>query len=91
MPPKIESLNELLLMAAGGILIWLGGVLKKWVTQSTEKRRQKVDEIASLELSIQEHKEVIYQMRNEMLKSGHFNLDDLPDMPSRKPKQPPKV
>lgn len=91
MPPKIESLDELLLMAAGGILIWLGGILKKWVTSSTEKRRQKVDEIASLELSIQEHKEVIYQMRNEMLKSGHFNLDDLPDMPSRKPKQPPKV
>lgn len=91
MPPKIESLNELLLMAAGGILIWLGGVLKKWVTQSTEKRRQKVDEIASLELSIQEHKEVIYQMRNDMLKSGHFNLDDLPDMPSRKPKNLPKV
>lgn len=91
MPPKIESLNELLLMAAGGILIWLGGVLKKWVTQSTEKRRQKVDEIAALELSIQEHKEVIYQMRNDMLKSGHFNRDDLPDMPSRKPKHPPKV
>ena len=91
MPPKIESLNELLLMAAGGILIWLGGVLKKWVTQSTEKRRQKVDEIAALELSIQEHKEVIYQMRNDMLKSGHFNRDDLPDMPSRKPKNPPKV
>lgn len=86
MPPKIESLNELLLMAAGGILIWLGGILKKWVTSSTEKRRQKVDEIASLELALQEHREVIYQMRTEMLRSGHFTRDELPAMPRRRPK-----
>lgn len=84
MPPKFESLSELLLVVAGGILMWLGGVLKDWFRESTKKRRERVDEVARLELSVQEHREVIYAMRTEMLKSGEFKPEDLPPIPRKR-------
>lgn len=84
MPPKIESLSELLYLAVGGLLVWLGKVLKDWFRDKTEERRKKVDQVANLELSIQEHREVIFTMRSEMLKSGHFKAEDIPPIPKRK-------
>ena len=74
----ISTLDMLLFTAAGGILAWLGGVLKKWIRDSTGRRRAEVDRVAKLELRNRLLTESLYDHRNQMLKSGQWTRDTLP-------------
>lgn len=86
MPPIAESLEELMLIAAGGVLWWFGGVIKGWLQRKTEERRKEVDAKARLEKDIHDLKKrchllqsQIYSYQTVMLKSGYWTLDTLPD------------
>lgn len=77
MPSNIVTLEQLLVFLAGGVLMWLGGVLKEWFKTSTEKRRSQIDEKARLERKIRELQETVYALRAAMIRSGQWSLEDL--------------
>lgn len=77
MPPKVESLEQLLLLALGGMAWWLGGMVKKWINGFTERRREGVDRLAQAERKVHYLREEVYGLRAAMLKSGQWNLEDL--------------
>lgn len=74
----IASLDMLLFTLAGAILTWLLSVLKRWVSESTGRRRECVDQVADLELHNRRLTESLYDHRNQMLKSGQWTRDTLP-------------
>lgn len=83
MPTNITSLEQLLLLVAGGILWWLGGVIKKWLSDVTARRRSEVDNKARMERKLRESQEEVYALRAAMLKSGHWTLEDLDEFHRR--------
>lgn len=83
MPFLVDSFDQLLLVAAGGVLWWLGGVLKVWLSNSTKARRLKVDRESELEHLLQEYVEYSWELRNLLMASGEFSRGDLP-VPPRK-------
>lgn len=74
----INSFDTLMFTVAGGIIVWLGGVLKKWYQSSTGTRRAQVDRIARVELRNRLLTESLYDHRNQMLKSGQWTRETLP-------------
>lgn len=78
MPPLVDSLEKLLLLVAGGIVYWLGGVLKKWMSEKTSTRREIVDKLAKAEADNRALRESLYDHRNAMLKSGDWTRETLP-------------
>lgn len=74
----ISTLDMLLFTVAGSILTWLGGVLRKWIQESTGRRRAEVDKVAKLELRNRLLVESLYDHRNQMLKSGQWTRETLP-------------
>ena len=83
MPFPVDSFDQLLLVAAGGVLWWLGGVVKTWLSNSTKARRLKVDRESELEHLLQEYVEYSWELRNLLMESGQFSRDELP-VPPRK-------
>lgn len=83
MPSNIVTLEQLLVFLAGGVLMWLGGVLKEWFKTSTEKRRSEVDARARLERKNRELQEEVYSLRAAMIKSGQWTLQDLEEFRKR--------
>lgn len=77
MPQNIASLEQLLLLAAGGVLWWLGGVIKNWLNSSIKRRREEIDSIARLERRNRELQEAVYALRAAMIRSGQWTLEDL--------------
>lgn len=77
MPPKAESLEQLLLLALGGVLWWLGGFMKDRIKGFTERRRTEVDKQARTDRKLHEAKEQVWALRSAMLRSGHWTLEDL--------------
>lgn len=77
MPSNIASLEQLLLLAAGGVLWWLGGVIKKWLNDSMNRRRDEIDQKARQEKKIRELQEANWAMRAAMIRSGQWTLEDL--------------
>lgn len=88
MPTNITSLEQLLLLVAGGILWWLGGVVKKWLNDVTDRRRSEVDNKARLERKLRESQEEVYALRAAMLKSGQWSLEDLDEFRRRNGSHP---
>ena len=78
MPPLVDSLEKLLLLIAGGIVYWLGGVLKKWTSEKTSTRREIVDKLAKAEADNRALRESLYDHRNAMLQSGDWTRETLP-------------
>lgn len=88
MPPKVESLEQLLLLALGGMAWWLGGMVKKWINGFTERRRTEVDRLAVAERKLHYAKETNYALRAAMLKSGQWSLEDLEAFERRREDSP---
>lgn len=78
MPPLVDSLEQLLLFIAGGIIMWLGGVLKRWLKESTRSRRKVVDDLAKAESDNRILRESLHDHRNAMLESGIWSRETLP-------------
>lgn len=74
----IPDASAFLFTALGALLFWGVSLIKEWWKHSTAKRREEVDEMATLRRKNRQLTESLHAHRIEMINSGRWDWDTMP-------------